>query len=73
MEDNYGTLIIRSNPSDAMVIIEGTSKITPAIFDLKNRKLPYNVTIKKVGYDKYTNSVVISKGSKIEINAVLEN
>lgn len=73
MTEDYGTLIIRSNPSGATVIIEGMSKTTPAIFDLKSRKLPYNITIKKVGYDKYTNSVIISTGAKIELDIRLSS
>ena len=69
MADDHGTLIVRSNPSGATIIVEGISKMSPAIFDLKGRVLPYNITIKKIGYDKYIKSVVISSGTKIELYA----
>lgn len=71
MVSKYGTLIIRSDPSDAIVIVNGIIKTTPALFDLRGKPLPYNVTIEKVGYDDYTQKVVVQSGSKIEISAIL--
>lgn len=71
MVSKYGTLIIRSNPSDAIVIIDDVIKTTPAVFDLKCKSLPYNITIEKVGYDDHIQKVVVQNGSKIEISAKL--
>ena len=66
-----GTLIIRSDPSDATVTIGDRSKVTPAIFDLRSKTLPYDIIIEKAGYDDNTHKVIIKKDSKIEIDAVL--
>ena len=67
----HGTLIIRSKPSHAVVIVDGKENVTPVFFYLDERDLPYDVIIKKEGYTDYTQNVVVQRGSKIEINAVL--
>ena len=66
-----GTLIIRSDPSDATVTIGDKYKMTPAIFDLRSKDLPYDIIIEKAGYDDYVHKVIITKDAKIEINATL--
>lgn len=70
-KNKYGTLIIRSDPPDAMVTIDNIIKTTPAIFDLKGRTPPYNIIIEKLGYNDHIQKVVVPNGAKIEINAVL--
>lgn len=67
----YGSIMIRSNPSGAIVTIGDISKTTPAIFDLKTKPSAYSVKIEKAGYFDSMHKVVISGGAKIEINAVL--
>lgn len=71
MAKKSGTLIVRSNPSYAIVTIDSISKTTPAVFDLKSKALPYNVKIEKVGYDDYIHKVIIQDNVQIEINIVL--
>lgn len=71
MAAKRGTLIVRSEPSNAIVIIDDDNKTSPAIFDLKVRAQPYNIRIEKVGYDDYINKIIIHEGSKIEIDAIL--
>ena len=66
-----GILIVRSDPSDAAVIIGDRYKTTPAIFDLRSKEMPYDIVIEKAGYDDYIHKVVITKDAKIEINAIL--
>ena len=68
----YGTLIVRSKPSHAIVIVDGKNNITPVFFDLENRDLPYDIIIKKEGYIDYIQKIVIQSGEKIEINAELK-
>lgn len=72
MTKKSGTLIIRSDPSGAMVTIGDTSKITPAIFDLRSKTLSYNIIIEKTGYDDYFHKVTVPEDKKIEINAILD-
>lgn len=71
MAKKTGTLTVRSDPSGATVTIDDISKITPAIFDLKSKALPYDIIIEKAGYDDYIHKVIIRENAKIEINAVL--
>lgn len=71
MAKKSGTLIVRSNPSGATATIDDVSKITPAIFDLKSKALPYSVKIEKVGYDDNIHKVVIQSDTQIEINITL--
>ncbi len=71
MTKKIGTLIVRSNPSGATATIDDVSKITPAIFDLKSKALPYDVKIEKVGYNDHINKVIIQGDIQIEINIVL--
>ena len=66
-----GTLIIRSDPSDATVTIGDKYKMTPAIFDLRSKELPYDIIIERAGYDDYVDKVIITKDAKIEIKAIL--
>lgn len=66
-----GTLIVRSDPPDAAVIIGDKYKTTPAIFDLRSKPAPYDIVIEKAGYDDYVQKVIIAKDAKIEINAIL--
>ena len=68
----YGTLIVRSKPSHAIVIVDGKNNITPVFFNLENRDLPYEIIIKKEGYIDYIQKIVIQSGEKIEINAELK-
>ena len=68
----HGTLVVRSKPSHAIVIIDDKKSITPVFFDLDEKDLPYEVIIKKEGYIDYTQKVVVQSNSKIEINAVLK-
>jgi len=71
MNDKHGTLTVRSNPSGAIASVNNKSKMTPAMFDLIEKKLPYKVTIEMYGYEDYFQKVLIQRGSKIEISAVL--
>ncbi len=71
MARKIGTLIVRSDPSGATATIDDVSKITPAVFDLKSKALPYNVKIEKVGYDDHIRKVVIQGDTQIEINITL--
>lgn len=71
MAAKRGTLIVRSEPSGAIVIIDDASKTTPAVFDLRAKIQPYIIRIEKIGYDDYIRKVVIGEGSKIEIKTVL--
>ena len=68
----YGTLVVRSKPSHAIVIVDDKKSITPVFFDLSERDLPYDVVIKKEGYIDYTQKIIIQSGSKLEITAVLK-
>jgi len=72
MAKKTGILTVRSDPSGATVTIDDMSKITPAIFDLKSKALPYNIIIEKAGYNDYTHKVIIREKTKIEINAILD-
>lgn len=67
----HGTLIVRSKPSRATVIVDGENRLTPVFFNLESRDLPYDIVIKKEGYIDYIQNVVIQNGEKIEINAIL--
>lgn len=71
MARKIGTLIVRSDPSGATATIDDVSKMTPAVFDLKSKALPYNIKIEKVGYDDRIHKVVIQGDTQIEINIVL--
>ncbi len=71
MANKHGSLIIRSEPSEALVTIDEVSKTTPAIFDLRSKPTHYIVRIEKVGYYDNIQKVVISPGSKIEISSIL--
>lgn len=66
-----GTIIVRSNPSGAIVTIEGESKYTPALFDVESRELPYNITIIKDGYEDCIHKAIVSKGSVITVETIL--
>jgi hypothetical protein len=66
-----GTIIVRTKPSGAMVTIEGISRITPTIFDIEGRELPYDVEIKMDGYEDYIQQIVVPKGSEIRIDVAL--
>jgi hypothetical protein len=66
-----GTIIVRTNPSGAIVTVEGESKTTPAIFVVEGRELPYDIHIKMDGYDGYTQIVVVPKESEIMIDIAL--
>jgi nitrous oxide reductase len=68
----HGTLIVRSKPSHAIVIVNDKQNITPVFFNLENRDLPYDIMIKKEGYIDHIQNVVIQNGEKIEINAILK-
>jgi BRCT domain type II-containing protein len=67
----YGTVVVRSKPSRATVIVNGENRTTPVFIKLDNRELPYDIIIKKEGYFDYTQKVTV-QGKKIEINATLE-
>ena len=69
--NKFGTLIIRSDPSGAIVTIGDTNKLTPALFDLRGRTSPYDIIIEKIGYDDYINKVIVQSGAKIEMNITL--
>ena len=70
-ERGYGTIIVRTKPSGAIVTVEGESKTTPAIFDVEGRMLPYNIEIKMDGYEDHAQIVVVPKGSEIRIETIL--
>lgn len=71
MARKIGTLIVRSDPSGATVKIDDIIKITPAVFDLKSKALPYDIKIEKVGYDDRIRKVLIQGDAQIEINIEL--
>jgi len=71
IDRRYGTIIVRTNPSCAIVTVDGESKNTPAIFDVEGRELPYDVNIKMDGYDDSTQRVIVPKGSEIRIEVTL--
>lgn len=71
-KQKYGTLIVRSKPSHAIVIVDNKNNMTPVFFNLENRDLPYDIIIKKEGYIDYKQKVVIQNGGKLEINAILK-
>lgn len=70
-DKRHGTIIVRTNPSGAIVTVEKQSKNTPAIFDIEGRELPYDINIKMDGYDDYDHRVIVSKGSEIRIETTL--
>lgn len=71
MARKIGTLIVRSDPSGATVKIDDIIKITPAVFDLKSKALPYDIKIEKVGYDDCIRKVFIQGDAQLEINIAL--
>lgn len=77
VEKEYGTLIVRSVPPYATVIVDSfdkinsISKMTPAIFDLIGREKPYRVTVKMEGYEDSIQKILIQKGTEVKINVVL--
>lgn len=71
MAKKLGTLIVRSNPSGATATINDISKITPAVFDLKSKVLPYDIKIEKVGYNDHIHKAIVQYDTQIEINIVL--
>lgn len=71
MAAKRGTLIVKSEPSGAIVVINDESKTTPAIFDLKVKAQPYTIRIEKAGYDDSIRKAIILEGSKIEIGVIL--
>lgn len=71
MAKKSGTLIVRSDPSGATTTIGDAVKITPAIFDLKSKVVPYDVKIEKVGYNDHIHKVIIRDNAQIEINITL--
>ena len=50
MHGAHQDIAINSNPNQAQVIVQGESKVTPAMFNLK-RKHSYIVKISKEGYE----------------------
>ena len=70
--DQYGTLVARSKPSKAVIIVDSLNKITPVFINLKCSEKPYDITIKKEGYCDYTEKLIIKSGTKIEIKAILK-
>lgn len=68
----YSTIVIRSKPSHATVIVNAENRLTPVFLKLENRDLPYDIVIKKDGYVDHIQKVEIHSGEKIEINAVLQ-
>lgn len=71
MAAKQGTLIVKSHPSGATATIDNESKITPTIFGLRIRPLPYDVKIEKAGFDDYIHKVIIKNDVEIEIDVTL--
>lgn len=77
LEKEYGTLVVRSVPNNATVIVDSfdritsISKLTPAIFDLIGKEKPYRITVKMKGYEDFIHKILIQKGTEIKIKAVL--